>query len=375
MAWIKCPGMRAAQVVALGVVVAAAIPTTARAQAEGPVPTVVVVPVVERAVSDRAEYVGRTRAYRRVDMVARVTGTLLERPVSEGDTVAADALVFRIDPAEFEAAVAAAEAEVERARAGLDLAVKELERAEALVKRGNIPVATRDQRAAEAAKARAGVSASEAGLTRARLDLGYTEIRSPIRGRIGEAKLDVGNLVGPEVGVLATVIATDPIYVTFSITGKELIQYRQAVAAGRQQDYLPSISLPTGEAFEQPGAIDFVDNEVDPLTGTIRVRALFPNPDNLLPPGQYVTVTLSSAEPTRRLMIPQASVQESQAGRFVLVVTPDSKVEQRPVVVGQTVGPDWVVESGLQLGETVIVEGVQKVRAGGTVTTVPREGS
>lgn len=337
---------------------------TTQAAADAPVPAVVVTPVIEQAVADSAEFVGRTEAFEQVDLRARVEGFLLERPFVEGNDVEKGATLFVIDPAEYQANVVAAQAEIERAAAQREAALNEVERARQLVARGNISESEVDKREAEANRLAAEIKAGEASLDRARLDVGYTNITSPIAGRTGRSAFDPGNLVGPESGVLATVIRLDPIYVSFPVSEKAYLDYMKAED---RPDLTPRIRLSDSSIYPLAGEVDFVDNRIDPTTGTIQVRTTFPNPDALLLPGQYVTVVLAEAEPTVHPVIPQAAVQENQTGAFVLVVDEENKVEARQVTMGQRIETQWVVLDGLREGELVIVEGMQKVRPGGVV--------
>jgi membrane fusion protein (multidrug efflux system) len=334
------------------------------AAANRPPPGVVVTPVIEEAVAGTAEFVGRTEAFEEVDLRARVQGFLVERPFVEGDVVERGATLFVIDPAEYQAEVMAAEAEIERARAQHEAALNEVERARQLIARGNISESELDKREAEANRLAAEIKAGQAALEQARLDVGYTRITAPISGRIGRSAFDPGNLIGPESGVLATVVRLDPIYVSFPVSEKAYLQYMKRED---RPELTPKIRLSDGSMYQRSGEVDFVDNRIDPTTGTIQVRTTFANPDSLLLPGQYVTVVLAEAEPDVHTVIPQVAVQENQAGRFVLVVDDQNRVEARPVTMGQRVGTNWVVLDGLREGELVIVEGMQKVRPGGVV--------
>ncbi len=339
---------------------------------EAPPPAVVVAPVVTREVNRTVEFVGRTEAFRQVDLRARVTGFLLDRPFKEGEDIAAGDLLFVVDDAEYKAAVDAAAAELQRARATYQAAASELERAQTLIQRGNISESTLDQRTADEARSKAEINAAEAALQRTRLDLDYTKITAPFAGRIGRATYDIGNLVGPDSGVLATLVDLDPIYVTFPVSERDLLTAMQArrTVDGVQSSVVPRLRLSTGDMYDHDGRIEFLDNRVDPTTGTVAVRAQFANPDQLLLPGQFVTVVLSAGTAETRAVIPQAAVQENQAGRFVLVVGDDDRVDARQVVAGQRLGTDWVIEDGLEEGELVVVEGLQKVRPGARVRPV-----
>ena len=339
---------------------------------EAPPPAVVVAPVVTREVNRTVEFVGRTEAFRQVDLRARVAGFLLDRPFKEGEDIAAGDLLFVVDDAEYKAAVDAAAAELQRARATYQAAASELERAQTLIQRGNISESTLDQRTADEARSKAEINAAEAALQRTRLDLDYTKITAPFAGRIGRATYDIGNLVGPDSGVLATLVDLDPIYVTFPVSERDLLTAMQArrTVDGVQSSVVPRLRLSTGDMYDHDGRIEFLDNRVDPTTGTVAVRAQFANPDQLLLPGQFVTVVLSAGTAETRAVIPQAAVQENQAGRFVLVVGDDDRVDARQVVAGQRLGTDWVIEDGLEEGELVVVEGLQKVRPGARVRPV-----
>ncbi|MCP4380861.1 MAG: efflux RND transporter periplasmic adaptor subunit [Hyphomicrobiales bacterium] len=334
----------------------------------GPPPAVSVVPVTEKDFAQSQEFVGKTEAFSQVDLRARVTGFLSEQTFAEGTDVAADALLFKIDPSEYAAAKAAATAGVERAKAILTEAEQQLARTQELVDRGTVPEANLDEAVATEGRARADVSAANADLKIADLNLSYTEIHAPIAGRIGRSAVDVGNLIGPDTGILATVIELDPIRVGFSLAERIYLEVVPAIEAGKVPDLLPQLRLADGEMFDQVGAIAFADNQVDPNTGTVRVYLDFPNPKKLLLPGQFVNVVLTSAEPQKQILIPQVAVQLNQSGPFVLVVGGDNRVELRQIETGALAGPDIVVKSGLTVGEQIIIDGIQKVRPGGEVT-------
>lgn len=344
------------------------------AAAAPPPPAVVVAPATTRDVAASAEFVGRTEAVEEVALRARVQGFLIDRPFREGEVASAGEVLFVIDPAEFEAAVAAAEAEVQNAEAAYKVAQSEANRARELVEKGGnlaITEAEIERREGEAARAAAAIKAAEAALKQAQLNLGYTEIRAPITGRVGASAYDVGNLIGPDSGVLADIVSLDPIYVSFPVSEQGYLGY---LKAEQKPTVVPTLRLADGSTYEHDGEIVFVDNRVDPTTGTIQVRAEFPNPASLLLPGQFVTVRLTVGEPTPKVVVPQAAIQQNQAGAFVLVVGDDNRVEARPIRTGDRVGPDLVVEEGLESGETVIVQGLQKVRPGGEVQPTAAKG-
>lgn len=360
------------------IAIAAALLAACSDSSTGPlvpeVPAVTVVPVTQQSFAASRTFVGKTQAFSRVDLLARVAGFLVTESFTEDSEVAKDALLFEIDPAEYQAAVTAATAGVERARAALTEADGALQRTQALADGGTVSAATLDQAVAAQARARADLSAAQADLDSANLNLGYTKIHAPIDGRIGASSVDVGNLIGPDSGVLATVIDLDPMRVAFSLDERAYLNVAAAVRAGSMPELVPRIRLANGEIFPQDGTIAFADNQVDPGTGTVRVFVDFPNPDKILLPGQFVDIILTTADPEEQILIPQVAVQLNQSGPFVLVVNPDDRVELRQIATGARNGANIVVESGLTVGERIIVEGIQKVRPGGEVAPVAASG-
>ncbi|HUU24474.1 MAG TPA: efflux RND transporter periplasmic adaptor subunit [Methyloceanibacter sp.] len=340
--------------------------------ADKPLPSVVVEAVTAKDVSDQVDFVGRTEASQRVDVRARVSGTLLKRPFEEGAEVKEGAVLFEIDPAEFDADLLSAEAKLAKAQASLEENDRSLARYEVLLKREAASEAQYDIAKSKADQSRADVSAAQADVERAKLDLSYATITSPIAGRSGISDVDVGNIIGPDSGVLVTVLDLDPIYVLFSVGERQYLNFMEASKAGTAEKFTPQIRLANDKLYESPGKVEVVDNKVDPATGTINVRLTFPNPNHLLVPGQYVSVLLTGATPERRIVIPQVAVQENQAGSFVLIVDSEGRVEARPVKMGERVGVGVIVLDGLTEGETLVVEGIQKVRPGAEVQTAYR---
>jgi membrane fusion protein (multidrug efflux system) len=338
---------------------------------QAPPPAVVVAPVTVENVSRRADFVGRTEAFQRVDLRARVKGFLEDIAFVEGGQVRAGDVLFRIDPREFAASVEVAKAEVARAEATLEKETKDLERARTLIQRGNISKSTLDEREAATLRAKADLQAAKAALAQAQLDLDYTEVVAPNSGRIGTSNYDVGNLVGPDSGTLATIVTLNPIYVTFDVDERSFLEFQKRRAkTGESEKVKLRIRLPDGSDFGAPGEVDAISNVVDPTTGTVQVRATFANPDEILLPGQFVILEVASEQTQSKPTIPQSAIQENQQGRFVLVVDAENRVSSRPVETGQRIESRWVIESGLDEGETVIVQGVQKVRPGAEVKPV-----
>jgi membrane fusion protein, multidrug efflux system len=332
-----------------------------------PLPSVMVEAVTAKDVAGQTDFVGRTEASQRVDVRARVSGTLLERPFQEGHEVEKGAVLFEIDPAEFQANLLSAEAQLAKAQASFNENDRNLKRYEVLLEKEAASEAQYDIAKSKADQSQAEVSAAEADVERAKLDLGYATITSPITGRAGISDVDVGNLIGPDSGVLVTVLDLDPIDVIFSVGERDYLNFVEAKKAGNADEFTPQIRLANDQLYEFPGEVDVIDNKVDPATGTINVRLKFPNPDRILVPGQYVSVLLTRATPEKRVVIPQSAVQENQAGPFVLVVDSEGRVEARPIKTGDRVEDGVVVLDGLTEGETIVVEGIQKVRPGAEV--------
>jgi RND family efflux transporter MFP subunit len=380
-------------------------------------PAVTVVAVAQRAVPVYGQYVGQTEAVKTVEVRARVEGYLERQAVPDGGDVKAGDLLFVIDPRPFEATlrqaqatvardtaqlrqteaalvqreadVQQAQANVERDLAQLDNARTNERRYSTLLQKELIAAEQYDQyrtnmvaldrtvqanraafenaKAALAAaratieNARALIRADEAAVDSARLQLGYTIIRSPLDGRMGRADVRVGSLVGrSDSTLLATVSTLDPMYVTFSVSEREALR----VWRGRPGASGIAITLPDDSVYPQTGKLDFVDRAVDPRTGTLALRATFPNPGRVLQPGQYVRLRVLLEERADALLVPQAAVQESQGSASIFVVGADQTVQARTVKLGPRFETQWVVEEGVKPGEHVVVSGLQQIRAG-----------
>lgn len=335
-------------------------------QGQMPAPAVSVIDVTKQPVGEYQEYIARTEAVNTVDLRARVEGFLTRRNFTEGENVKEGQLLFEIDQLPYQAALKKAEADLASAKAERIKAVRDLQRSKDLFQRGHISQADLDTQTSHQARAEAAVKAAEAGLETAKLNLGYTHIHAPFSGQIGRASYSVGNLVGPTTGPLATLTSVDPMYVTFQVNERLLVSHLQNTGGQRTDNdrFDMRLRLPNGSEYNQPGIFNFADTQVDQTTGTLTLRAEFPNPDGIIVPGLYVTLVVESHEKEDRPVVPQSAVQEGQSGRFVLVVTADNQVENRHVEMGRRIGPFWVVNSGLKAGEQIIVEGLQKVRPG-----------
>jgi membrane fusion protein (multidrug efflux system) len=337
-----------------------------------PPPGVLVAKVQNRAISETVEYVGRTVAVNDVSLRAQVEGYLLERRFAEGDDITQGTELFLIDPELYQAGVAAAEGEVAQAEAALARANKDLARYQTLIKKQNVSQQQLDEAQSDKFQAEANLKSAQAKLQKAELDLAHTVISAPFDGRIGRSSVSVGDLITPQSEELARLVELDPIYANFSVSEGDVIAAKRKIRrAGGSQNGLSrlevTLRLPDGSTYAQMGRLDFIDNVVDRKTGTVVLRARFANPDKLLVPGLYVSTVLGREETQDKLVIPQAAVQEDQAGTFVMVVGPDATAEQRRIETGDAVAGELVVNAGLEPDERVIVEGIQKVRPGQVV--------
>lgn len=365
---------RLACVLAFFGLIVATDPALAQPKGKGPTPSVTVSVVKLQDISQSNNFIGRVEAIEAVDLRARVEGFIIEKSFDEGQDVEAGELIFQIEPDEYEADVKAANAQLLRAKASLREAERALIRAQELFRSDNISEAQVDEARASRDSALGDVRSAEASLRIAELNLSYTRITSPIKGRIGRAAFTKGNLVGPDSGPLARVVQLDPIRVVFSVSDRELLEAKEALnvesLSALEKKFVPSLRLPTGKTYEFDGVIEFTDNEINPDTGTISIFARFENPNDILLPGELVTVVARLEETRRMPVVPQAAVQQDRDGRFVLVVDEDSRVIERRIEVSQQIRTQWAVESGLQEGELVIFQGIQKVGPGDLVNPV-----
>ncbi|MGH1374232.1 MAG: efflux RND transporter periplasmic adaptor subunit [Cellvibrionaceae bacterium] len=349
-------------------------------QQKAPPPAVSVIEVGTQQVGEYGEFVARTEAFKTVDLRARVEGSITKRLFTEGLSVEKDQLLFEIDRENYEAAEQEADANLKSAQAEKLRTERDYQRGLELRPNGYISQSDLDTLASNSAKARASVKAAEAALKNAQANLGYTRIYAPFAGEIGTVRYNVGNLVGPNSEPLATLLKDDPIYANIQIDESSYITHLQefsnehgevSVHKKPPEDAVSiTLILPNGTTHDHPGTINYAGIEVNASTGTVNLRAQFPNPRGIVRPGLYGTLILESQDKVTQPVIPQYAVQEGQQGKFVLIVDANNTVKSRSIQVGRRLGPLWVVTSGLNEGDKIIVEGLQKVRAGAAVTPV-----
>jgi membrane fusion protein, multidrug efflux system len=329
-------------------------------------PAVGVRAVTKRGVSQSFEFVGRIKAIDKVEVRARVEGFLEKVLFREGQDVKAGDLLYQIEKVQFDAQVQQAKANLASAEAEATNAELQYSRQLDLSKRQYSPQSTVDQQKAAVDTANAKILQYKAALTQAQVNLDYTDIRSPIAGRIGRTTYTVGNLVNPASGVLATIVSQDPIYVLFPVSVRDLETIREArrKEGGGLAKIDIRLRLSDGSEYPHKGVWNFTDPQVDQQTDTLIMRATVPNPDRTLSDGQFVTAIIRERREESKLVIPQAALQVDQSGYYALVVDGQHKVEQRRLKTGPNLDTDVVITSGVKEGDKVIVDGIQKVRIG-----------
>ena len=335
--------------------------------ASAPPPAVTVVKVTAAEIKPTTTFTGRIEARNKVDLRARVDGFLEKRLFTEGADVAESELLFAIEKGLYKAAVDQAKAALETAESTLKLADLDVDRQTQLFQRNVTAQATLDQATAKQGEARGNMLAQKAALEKAELQLSYTDIKSPISGRIGRASVSVGNFVSPSNGALATVVSQDPIYASFPVTQREMLAVRKQQAASKAGEYVIYVQLADGSRYPGAGKIDFLDNTVNQGTDTVQVRALFANPDRVLVDGQLVTVVAEEGKGESALVVPQQALQVDQTGPYVLVVDKDNKIQIRRVETDVARGVNIVIRKGLAANELIVTEGIQRVRPGQVV--------
>jgi membrane fusion protein, multidrug efflux system len=331
------------------------------------------VAAVRKPIAEARDFVGRVEAINRVDVRARVTGYLEEILFKEGEMVREGDPLYRIEKGLYQAAVEQAEGSLSRSTASKDLTEIQLQRAEELLSKASGTAVARDQAKAADDQAKGAMTQDQASLQTARINLGYTDIVSPISGKAGRTKVTKGNVVGPESGVLTTIVSQDPMYVTFPVSQREFLRLEEAgreVSVENVKSVKAKLRFSDGSTYNQTGEINFVDVTVDRTTDTLIVRATFPNPSGALVDGQLVRVGLESSTQQEKVVVPQSALIADQGGTYVFIVD-DGKATIKRVKTSAESGADMVIDEGLAGGEQVIVEGLQSVRAGTPVLASP----
>jgi multidrug efflux system membrane fusion protein len=356
--------------------------TSTHSSDTGPVPTAtpaIIAAVDHRDVSLWEEFSGRLEAIERVDLRPRIPGAIEAIHFREGSLVRKGDLLFTIDPAPYLAEVEKADAQVRAAEANLAFARGELERGMKMTANQTIAQRDLDTRVSNVREAEANLSAANAVAKAARLNLSYTEVRAPISGRVGKIEVTAGNLVnsGSDAPVLTTIVSTSPIYVSFDADERAVQRALETLpAGGDRRDHLARIpvEMRSGpEAEVVRGKLQLIDHTVNSASGTVRVRAVFDNGDDRLMPGQFARVRLGQARTLPAVVVPERSIGVDQDKKYVLVVDPASKANYREIKLGASVDGGRIVTSGLNPGERIVVDGIQKVRPG-TLIAPQREG-
>ena len=343
-----------------------------KAMKNRPAPSVTVQKIETRSVIRSFEAPGRVVSKYRVDVMARISGYLLKSYFKEGDYVRAGQVLFQIEPTEYSNASNVAAANVKNLKAQLVYAEKQLARAAELVKKDYIAKAQYDQLLSQRDALRAQLASAQASLNDANRNLGYTSVKSPVNGKVGIINVTVGNYVTPSSGALTTINSTNPIYVTFPIEAADFQALANADKTNNKNRKVELI-MNGGAKYAKLGVQDFQDNNVDQTTGTITMRATFDNSNNELIHGEFVTVKLYSNNPVEVPVAPVTAVLENQAGKYVYKLDENNLPQLTYVKTGEQNGDNWIIKEGLQKGDRIVTEGLQKVTPGKPVTIVTAE--
>ncbi len=338
-----------------------------------PPPVVMVSLPVEREVRDYYEYTGRTAAVESVEVRARVSGYLVKVNFQEGSVVKKGDLLFQIDPRPFQAVLDQAKGQVAQLEARLARAEADVARDERLLPKGAASQKDLDTAIADRGEARAGIQSARAAVDRAALDLEFTKVMAPINGRIGRHLIDEGNLVTQDSTLLTTIVSIDPMYAYFDADEGSVLYVRQLIREGKVHSAREGVAVPVllglanEPAYPHQGTVNFVDNQVNPQTGTLRLRGVFPNEDKALEPGYFARVQLLIGQSHGALLVTERAFDTDQGQKILYVVNDKNEVRSRPIRVGALHDGLRVIEEGLQPGERVIVNGLLQVRPGITV--------
>jgi membrane fusion protein, multidrug efflux system len=345
----------------------------ASALAQQPAPTVVPVGTVaaeRKPITKTVDFVGRIQAIDRVEVHARITGYLENVLFKEGEIVKEGQPLYRLEKDLFQAAVDQAQGALVAGQAKKLLTAIQYQRADQLMKTSAGTVTARDQALTADRAADAQMLIDKANLDTATVNLGYTEIASPISGKIGRTAITKGNVVSPQSGTLTTIVSQDPMYVLFPVSQRQLTRAREAGHTAEIAGIKARLRFPDGSTYDPLGQVDFIDVTVDRATDTVQIRAVFPNSSGVLIDGQLVTVNLETGKPEDQVVVPQAALITDQQGVYVFIVD-SGKVAIRRIKTGGPNGEDMIVTDGLSGGEQIIVEGLQTIRSGMEVKANP----
>jgi RND family efflux transporter MFP subunit len=330
---------------------------------------------VTKTVTDYESFTGRTDAFKTVDVRARVSGYLDKINFKDGDDVKEGEILFSIDKRPYEVEHKRADAALLKAQAHLKRLEADFRRASALIKDRTITPEQYDQVTGDRAEAEADVKAAEAALDSAQLNLSYTEVTAPLTGRASRRQLDVGNLVTQDQTTLTTIVAMDPVYAYFDVDEHTVLRLRKLIQAGKIQSARQStvpvylkLADDIDDSGQIEGTINFAENRLDPLTGTLRVRGIFDNPTKFLSPGMFVRVRVRIGYPHEAILIPERALGSDQERKFAYVINDKDEIVYRPLTVGRPEGQMRVIDDGLAAGERVVVSGLQRIRPGVKVT-------
>ena len=353
-----------------------AVPGEAQPPAPPP-PEVTYITIAPKSMPVSFEFVGVTEASKMVEVRSRVRGFLESRDFQEGALIEQGTLLYHIDPRPFEADLQIAKARVAQAQAALSLAQKEVNRMESVKVPGAIAQSDLDKQQAEEINATASLNLAKAELAKAELELGYTRIDAPLTGYVGKTQKEIGSLVDEGAnGFLTTMLQVDPIYVSYQMTERDYLNWRKLAAEGGYQldghnnPYL-EITLLDGTEYPPQGKIDFENTAIDIATGSVEMRATFDNINRQLKPGQFVRAHMRGYIRPNVIAIPQRAVSQSPQGAYVYVVKDDNTAELRIIEPGDWSGSEWIIESGLEAGEKVVLDGFIKVQPGIVVVPSP----
>ncbi|OLQ84286.1 efflux transporter periplasmic adaptor subunit [Vibrio ponticus] len=335
---------------------------------QGQAPLVVAQPAQVTTHQQSKSYIGRVEAVEDTNITAQVSGYLQQRHFEEGQMVEAGQLLYTIEPSSFEAQLSAAKASLAQANATLKKSQLDFNRGKNLLPKGSISQSEFDHLTAALLGAEAQVESAKAQLNLAQVNLSYTEIRAPFSGRISASQVSTGDLVSPQSGILTTLVSLDPVHTGFSVSERERLDLGldkyQGDGADDTEAAEVQLILENGQPFEHLGALDYLGNRIDLDTGTIAMRAVVPNPDYRLLPGQHIRVELREKASTEVVVVPRRAVQTDLEGHFVMLVAEGNVAERRNVELGRQLEQGIIIQSGISAGDSVITQGLQRIRNG-----------